>query len=142
MVGNFTSSWEPLLSLQNALEKAMNQDFFGFATTDRGVFPPVSVFRDQDQLLLTAELPGVDKNDIHIELKGDLFRLYGERKPSFDFKEVSIHRRERNLGKFDRTLKLPFAINADQVVAQYENGVLKVHLPLAESAKTKKVKIS
>jgi len=142
MVGEFARSWEPLLSLQNALEKAMNQDFFGFATTDRGVFPPISVFKDQDHLLLTAELPGVDKNQINIEIKNDLFRLYGERQPEVDFKEVSVHRRERTLGRFDRTLKLPFSIDTDQVVARYENGVLKVTLPLAESAKTKKVKIS
>lgn len=142
MVSDFARSWEPLLSLQNALEQAMNQDFFGFSTTDRGVFPPISVFRDEDNLLLTAELPGVDKNDINIEIKSDLFRLYGEQKPDIDVREVSIHRRERNIGKFDRTLKLPFGIDADQVSAHYENGVLKVTLPLAESAKTKKVKIS
>jgi HSP20 family protein len=142
MVNEFARTWEPLLSLQHALERAMNEDFFGFSTTNRGVFPGVSVFKGQEELLLTAEMPGVNKDDIHLEIKNDLFRVYGERRPDFDSKEVSTHRREREYGSFDRTLKLPFRIEAEKVVARYENGILKVNLPLAESAKTRKVQIA
>lgn len=139
---NFGRTWDPLVSLQNAIEAAMGQNFFGLATSDQGVFPAISVFKGENELLLTAELPGVRKEDISVEVKNDLFRIFGERKIDFDPKEVSTHRRERPVGVFDRTLKLPFAVNADMVQATYEEGILRVNLPFAESAKTKKVKIS
>ncbi len=142
MSTDFARTWEPLVSLQRAIESAMNQNFFGFATTDQGIFPAISVFKGENELLLTAELPGTRKQDINIEVKNDLFRVSGERKVDFDPKEVSTHRRERPEGLFDRTLKLPFAINAEAVSASYEDGILRVTLPFAESAKSKKVQIS
>jgi HSP20 family protein len=142
MLSDFTRSFEPLLSLQQALDQAMGRDFFGLSTTDRGTFPPVSVFKAEDEFLVTAELPGIRKESLSIEVKNDLLRLSGERKPDYDPKEVSVHRNERSFGRFDRTVRLPFAVNAEAVRAEYQDGVLSVRLPLSESVKPKKITIA
>lgn len=141
MAYEFPRSLEPLLALQRAMERAMSEDFFGFSTTNRGSFPPVSVFKGQDEVLLTAELPGVRKEDLTLEVKNDLLRLAGERRPDYDGNEVSVHRQERSFGRFDRSVKLPFPVDPDKVRATFENGVLSVALPLAEAAKPKKIAI-
>lgn len=141
MLGELTRSWEPLLSLQRSLERAMSRDVFGAATSDRGVFPPISIWKDREEVLITAEIPGVRKEDINIEVKSDLLRIFGDRRPDFDSKEVSVHRRERSVGNFDRTLKLPVVVEADRAKASFEAGVLKIVLPLAETSKTKRILI-
>jgi HSP20 family protein len=138
----FGEAFEPLLSLQRALDRAMSEDFFGLSTTSKGAFPPVSVFKGESGLTLRAELPGVRREDIQVEVEGDLVRLSGERRPDYDRGEVSIHRKERAFGRFDRTLRLPIAVAADQVRADYADGVLTVQLPLAESAKPKRIAIN
>jgi HSP20 family protein len=139
---SFGEAFEPLLSLQRALDRAMGEDFFGLSTTNKGTFPPVSVFKSEQGLTLRAELPGVRREDIHIDVEGDLVRLSGERRPDYDRGEVSAHRRERAFGRFDRTLRLPIAVDPDKVRADYADGVLTVDLPLAESAKVKRIAIN
>ena len=142
MFGELSRTLDPLLTLQQALDKASGHDFFGLATTDRGAFPPVSVWKGDGDFLVTAELPGVRKDEIELEIKNDLLRLSGERRPDYDRKEVSVHRRERNFGRFDRTVKLPFAVDATAVTADFKDGVLTVRLPLTEAAKPKKITIA
>ena len=142
MFNEFSRGLEPLLSFQAAMERAMERDFFGHGTPSRGTFPPISVFKSGDDHVLTAELPGAQKDAIEIEVKGDLLRIFGERKPDFARQEVSLHRHERSFGRFDRTVKLPFAIDAARVRASYENGVLSVTLPPLEADKPKKIAVS
>lgn len=141
MMSDFARSFEPLLSLQRALEQAMDRDFFGLSTTDRGSFPPIGVFKGEDDFLVAAEIPGVRKEDIQLEVKNDLLRISAERRPPYDAKEASTHRRERSFGRFDRTVKLPFAVNAERVSADYADGILQIRLPVAESAKPRKIAV-
>lgn len=131
---------ETLLGLQEAMDHARNTGFFENATTSRGVYPPVNIFEKNGDLVLVAELPGVEKKDLNIEVKGDRVRLSGER--TIDYGEnASYHRIERNASKFDRTLRLPVNVESDQVKAEYKDGLLAISLPRAEADKPKKITI-
>ncbi|WP_347272921.1 Hsp20/alpha crystallin family protein [Candidatus Kuenenia sp.] len=131
---------ETLLTLQDALEIAQNTDFFDNATTSRGVYPPVNIFEKNRDLVFVVELPGVKKEDLNIEVKGNTLRLSGERSIAYG-KKTSYHRIERNAFKFDRTIRLPNKVESDRVKAEYKEGLLVIMLPCAESEKPKKIAI-
>ena len=130
-----------LQAVQQAFEGAMRSDWLGTRTGSRGVYPPVNVFRQGDDFVLVAELPGVNKEDLNIEVKGDQVRIRGEKKRDHG-EGVSVHRRERGAGRFDRTLSIPAQIDASKVKAELGDGILAVHLPRAESDKARSVTIN
>lgn len=131
---------EALLGLQEAMDRSFNTGFFDSATTSRGVNPPVNIFEKDGEMVLIAELPGVKKEDLNIEVKGNTVRLAGERIIKYG-ENISYHRVERNSSKFDRTLRLPVNVEADKVRAEYNHGLLILSLPRAESDKPKQIKI-
>ena len=93
-----------------------------------------------DDILAIIELPGVDKGDLQIQAKENTIRISG--KKAINFQEgVSVHRRERISGEFDRTLSLPIQVNQDGIKAEYQNGVLALYLPRAESDKPRTIKV-
>lgn len=142
MVHTFFSPFSGLLSLQDALERAMNDNFWGMGTARSGGFPMFNVFRKDETFILKAEIPGMKKDDIDLQIRDNTVRVSGERNPDFSPNEVSLHRRERRCGRFDRTIKLPVRVDGDKVNAEYRNGVLTVTLPQIEEDKPKKVAIS
>ncbi len=131
---------ETLLGLQEAMDRTFDTGFFDSTTTSRGVYPPVNIFENNDDLVLVAELPGVKKEDMNIEVKGNTIRLAGERKIKYG-ENVSYHRVERNSSKFDRTLRLPYNVEPDKVKAEYKDGLLVISLSRAESDKPKQITI-
>jgi HSP20 family protein len=130
-----------LHAVQRAMDAATRSDWFGTRTSGRGTYPPINAFRNGDDFVLVMELAGVKKEDLDIEVKGDTVRVRG-RKTVESVPDLSVHRRERAEGNFDRTLTLPAAIEASQVHAEYRDGVLAVHLPRAASDKPRSVTIS
>ena len=141
MFGRFSNAIDALLAVQEAVEAAHQNDyFFGQGTTSRG-YPAVDLFQDGENIVLTAEVPGMKKDDFKIEVKNDLFRISGERKLEYP-EEASFHRIERRNMKFDRTIQLPYHVELDKVKAEYKNGVLKITLPRAESDKPKQIKVA
>lgn len=136
----YNSSLENILRMQRALEGAMSSDWFGPSTSSRGGFPPVNVFQSDGRYIVIAELPGVRHEDIDVEINRNKVRLSG--KKSIDYGDnISMHRRERQAGEFDRTLTLPFEIGVDEVQAEYRDGMLALRLPPAEAHKPRKVTI-
>ena len=131
---------ETLLGLQEAMDRTFNTGFFDSATTSRGVYPPVNIFEKNDDFVLVAELPGVRKEDLNIEVKGNTIRLAGERTIKHG-ENVSYHRVERNSSRFDRTLKLPYNVESDKVKAEYKDGLLVIALSRAEADKPKQITI-
>ncbi len=131
---------ETLLGLQEAMDRTFDTGFFDSTTTSRGVYPPVNIFENNDDLVLVAELPGVKKEDMNIEVKGNTIRLAGERKIKYG-ENVSYHRVERKSSKFDRTLRLPYNVEPDKVKAEYKDGLLVISLSRAESDKPKQITI-
>jgi HSP20 family protein len=141
MVIRVRDPFAALLGLQRAMDGVMGNDWFGSRTSGTGAFPLVNVFNDGEDFVLVAELPGVKKEDLDIQVRGDTLRIQGKKAISYD-DGASVHRRERAAGQFDRTLTLPAEVDAAKVAAEYRDGVLTLRLPRAESAKPRTVTIN
>lgn len=141
MFRRFSNAFDTLLTVQQSLDAARRSDYFEYHTSNRGVYPLINLLQDGYDTILTAEIPGVKKEDINLEVKNNLIRISGKR--SIDYPEKSsVHRMERKDMSFDRTLKLPARVNASQINAEYKNGVLTVVLPRADEDKPKVVKVA
>ena len=107
-----------------------------------GWFPAVDVYEDKDNLQVRAELPGMKKEDIEISLHEGFLTLSGERKGQEKQEGAETYRSERWLGRFHRTISLPYSVVADKIKATYADGILTVTLPKAEEAKPKQIPVS
>ena len=132
---------DALLDLQRAMEASRASGWFASTTTGHGTFPPVNVFRQGHDFVLVAELPGIDRGKLDVQVKGRQVRIKGARTVDLDG-EVSVHRRERSAGAFDRTLVIPAAVDGDKVRARYRDGVLALHLPRTEADRPRSVEIN
>lgn len=141
MFTGLSSAIDRLLALQEAVEAARTSDYFGLSTTSRGIRPSINLFQDGDDIVLMAEIPGMKKEEIQLQIKDNMITLAGERKIDFPEK-ASIHRRERGSQNFSRSMKLPIAVNPEAVKAEYQNGILKVLLPRAEEDKPRMISIN
>jgi HSP20 family protein len=141
MFRRFSDAFDTLLSVQRALDAARRSDYFEYHTSSRGAYPFINLFQDGYDTILTAEIPGVKKEDVNIEVKDNLIRISGKRSVAYPEK-ASVHRMERRDLHFDRTLKMPARVDANQIKAEYNNGVLKVVLPRAEEDKPKMIKVA
>jgi HSP20 family protein len=103
--------------------------------------PAVDLYEKDDHFMITAELPGVDKNDIKIDLKDRLLTLSGERTYDNEVKEENYYRRERSYGKFQRAFTLPADVDSDKIKAEFKDGVLRIEVPKPEEQKAKQVTI-
>jgi HSP20 family protein len=103
--------------------------------------PPVDIFERQDQLVIRAEVPGVQKEDMDVRIENGVLTLHGERKQDTDVKEECTLRMERVYGAFTRSFSLPTTVDAARVAAIYKDGVLELTVPKAESAKPKRIEI-
>jgi HSP20 family protein len=103
--------------------------------------PAVDMYETQNEVVVSAELPGLNEKDIHVSITGDLLTIQGQRQSGEDVNSGSHYRRERWFGKFERTLALPVAVETGQVKATYRDGVLTVKLPKADEIKPKEIKI-
>jgi HSP20 family protein len=92
-------------------------------------YPAVDIHEDDESIILQAELPGLKKEDIDIEIKESILTLKGERKQSSEVKEQNYYRQERRSGRFFRSFTLPSVIDSNKVAASYKAGVLEVKIP-------------
>lgn len=141
MVTMYRDPFDALLDFQRALDARQRSSWLREAATSRGPFPPINVFQKGDDLVAVVELAGVKKDDLEIQVKENLIRIAGKKAIDYD-PNVSIHRRERAVGDFDRTLTLPIAVDPDGVKAEYRDGVLAIFIPRAEADKPRTVKIN
>jgi HSP20 family protein len=141
MIPAFTDPFEALLDLQRALEARFASNWLQDATASRGPFPPINVFQQGDDILAIIELPGIDKNDLQVQAKENTIRLSGKKAVNYP-EGVSIHRRERISGEFDRTLSLPVQVDPDGIKAEYKDGILALLLPRAERDRPRSIKIT
>ena len=137
----FTDPFERLFSLQRALEAALASDWLGESTAGMGAFPPINVFQQGHDFVAVVELPGVNKNDLEIQAKENAIRIAGKKAVNYEDR-VSLHRRERISGDFDRTLRVPVQVDPNGIKAEYRDGVLALFVPRAESDKPRAIKIN
>jgi len=122
--------------MQDYFRPSEGEDFAGSTFA-----PAVDIKETPKEYLVTAEVPGIDKKDIHIEIADNLLTLKGERKFEKEQKEESYHRVERSYGSFTRSFSLPTKVKADAIEASFKDGVLTVKIPKAEEMVPRKIEI-
>ena len=103
--------------------------------------PAVDVYEDKDAIVVKAELPGMNKDDMEVNLSNHLLTIKGQKKKEEEIKEENYYRCERSYGSFLRTLELPKDVHSEKVKAAFKSGVLEVRLPKTEEAKSKETKV-
>jgi HSP20 family protein len=103
--------------------------------------PPVDIYENENDIVLKAELPGIDPKDVEVKVEDNTLYLKGERKFEKEVKDENYHRIERSYGSFARSFSLPNSINAEKVKAEFKDGLLTLTLPKREEAKPKTIKI-
>ena len=136
----FDDPFEALFAIQRALDSRRASDWMGSSMTGVGSFPPINIFQRADDFVAIVGLPGVNKNDLEIEVKENTLRISGRKKIKYD-EDASVHRRERIWGGFDRTIQVPIQIDPDAVTAEFKDGMLTLLIPRAESDKPRTIKI-
>lgn len=136
--------WTTRRSLFDEFER-INRDMGRlFATTSRWVapnFPAMNIWMNEEQILVSAELPGLSADDLDIALEGDTLTISGTRHAPAPIEGATAIRREREFGEFSRAFHLPYQVNADNVSASFQNGILLVALPRAEADKPRKIEV-
>ena len=142
--------WDPFREfahIQDRLNRVF-ADTYGRPASDEGLMtggawvPPVDIYQNGDhELVLTAEIPDMTREDIDITVDNGTLTLRGEKKVSADVKEEQFHRIERRYGAFSRSFSLPQTVDPNKVSAEYKQGVLTVRLPLRDEAKPRSIKV-
>lgn len=136
-----TRAWSPFEELRD-LQREMNRLFDGYESgTTMSRFPALNVWGNPESVVVTAELPGLEIDDLDIQVVNNQLTIKGERKGDKPAEDAVCHRCERDAGKFVRTVRLPYVVESDKVTATYENGVLTVTMPRHEATKPKRIEI-
>ena len=137
------SAFDRLPSLRDELNRLFD---FALPTRDSGFFsgwtPALDVYDEKDNFVVKAELPGLKKEDIEINVHNGVLTISGERKRETEKKEGQTFRSERYFGRFQRSVTLPALVNVSAVKASYKDGVLTIDLPKADEAKPKQIAVT
>ncbi|MGC8659442.1 MAG: Hsp20/alpha crystallin family protein [Desulfomonilaceae bacterium] len=135
-----------LVEFRKEVDDLFNQ-FFGSSGWlpgtyfSRGFSPAFDVSETDDDIIIKAELPGIDPKDIEVNLTGNTITVKGEKKEEREEKEENMHRVERSFGVFSRSVALPCDVKQDQIEANFKHGVLNLKLPKADTSKKRSIKI-
>jgi HSP20 family protein len=132
------------MDIQTEMSRALDACFGRQArpgVVDRVWAPAIDIYETRDDLVVTAELPGVKENEVHLSIVGDVLSLRGQRLAEHQVKEENYHRIERWSGNFERHIQLPIPIQPDRVRATYRDGVLEIRLPKVEEVRPREIKI-
>ena len=143
------SRWDPFRDL-SMLQDRMNRLF---EDTNRGWrpeeaasttswSPAVDIFETENEIIVQAELPGVERKDVSLQLEHNVLTLKGERRFEKETKQENYHRIERAYGGFSRAFSIPAIVDDEKIHADYKDGILKILLPKKDQVKAKQIKIS
>ena len=137
--------WTPmrnLVSINSEIDRFFNDFGMNFRESDTIWRPTVDLSETENGYEVKAELPGMKKEDINVELKDHVLTLTGEKKHEEKDEKKNYHRIERTYGKFQRSFRLPTEVKNDEIKARYRNGVLTIDIPKAEEVKPKEITVS
>ena len=139
--------WDPfreLNALQNRLSRLFEEQYGGReeALTAGAFVPPVDIYEDEHSIQLKLEVPGIDQKDLDVKVENNVLTIRGERKFEKEENEENFRRVERQYGSFTRTFTLPNTVDAENVQASYDKGILKIALPKKAEAKPKRIKVN
>ncbi len=133
--------WQELESMNHHLSRLLDDSRTSLDDEMGRWAPSVDIRETDEALMVEAELPGIDKKDVKLEVKDGVLTISGERRYEKDVKEENVHRIERSYGSFTRSFSLPTNVDAEKVNADMKDGVLTVRLPKRENAKPKAIEI-
>ena len=125
--------------LWDTLSRQLWESWTPFGFNDN-LLPDTDIYEEKDDLVMKAEVPGIDKKDLEITLEGDRLTIKAEKKEETK-EDATHHVRGRYYGQYVRSVTLPYPIKEDKITAELENGVLEVRLPKGEEAKAKKIEV-
>jgi len=125
------------------LRREMDNLFTGYERTGgaAATFPLVNIYDEKDNVVVTAELPGMTKDKVGITFADGVLTLAGKMEPLAEAKGMTVVRQERSVGDFEKTLRIPSRVQQDKISASFDNGVLTITLPKSEEAKPKTITI-
>lgn len=137
--------WNPARELASMDVDRLNNmlsNFYGEGLSPRSWVPPVDIYEtDGREIVLKAEVPGLNRNDIDLTVEDQTLTIRGERRRENGIKPDGYHREERVYGPFSRSFTLPATVDAGQVRAEYRDGVLTVSLPMREEARPRQIQV-
>ncbi len=140
--------WDPfrdMVTLRDRMNRLFEEAFAGRGEKGEMVsgswYPSVDIHEKEKELVLTAELPGVDEKDIDIEIEGNTLTIKGEKEMEKETREEDYHRIERSYGSFYRSFSLPSYVIPDKIKAEHTDGLLRITMPKKAELKPKKVKV-
>jgi HSP20 family protein len=133
-------------SLQDEVNRLFNSSFSRAESGDNGLTrgtwsPSVDIFENKNELVLEAEMPGVNADDVNISIENNVLTLSGERRFEKKNENDNFHRVERVYGAFTRSFTLPPTVSSENAQAEFENGVLRLKLAKREEAKPRRIEI-
>lgn len=139
--------WNPLreaLSLRDQMNSIFGESLLRGEDSVSGLWnPAVDLYEEDDKLVVKAELPGIDKKDINVDLQNGILTLKGERRHETEEKNGrNVYRREMSYGKFVRSFSIPQDVEPEKVKAEYVDGVLTIEVPKPEARKPKQIKVN
>ena len=142
------SRWDPFRDL-SVLQERMNRLFEdagrGYRGDDAAATttwsPAVDIFETETEIMVKAELPGIERKDIALNLDNNVLTLKGERKFEKETRQENYHRIERSYGVFSRAFSIPAIVDEEKIRADYKDGILTIALPKKEQVKPKQIKI-
>lgn len=138
--------WDPLdwaHQFQDEMNRMFDRALVPSAERRGGVFlaPPIDIVDNDSEVVVRAELPGLDKDQIQVSLVGNTLTIKGEKRSETEEKEENYYRRERSFGSFERIMDLPENVDTSKTDASFKNGVLEIRLAKKEEAKPKQVEV-
>lgn len=134
--------WEPfneVMRLSSVMDQLFNNAFVPLTSIGRQPVIPIDVYENDEGYLVQAVVPGINPDQLDIQLDNQVLTIRGEWPQPQE--GVTFHLRERATGRFERSIELPLPVNAEGVQARYEDGILTLQLPKAESVKPRRISI-
>jgi len=138
--------WKDLATIQEKMNQLFEDTFSRGRAREEGLShamwsPCVDIYETDDAVVVKAEVPGIEKDQVGIEVKDGVLTLRGERKFEKEVKEENYHRMERSYGTFSRSFSVPSSVDPEKISATLKDGVLEIVLPKVEKAKPKQIKV-
>jgi HSP20 family protein len=135
-------NWDAFRDLEREVDRLLSSVNFTFQGIRLGrQYPAVNLYEQDEEFLLTAELPGIRTEDLELTIAGGILTIKGKRTDPDDVPEERFRRHERFRGNWQRSLSLPERVQEDKLSAQFNNGILKIHLPKAEELRTRQIPV-
>lgn len=137
------SMWDEVFSTRRELDRVLDRFFTPGTTTMSAWTPAVDVRESADEIRVRAELPGLTREDIQVNIENNVLTIAGEKKAEVNEQEEGDwHLVERRYGRFERSFTLPRTVDAQGIAATFQDGILTVTLPKAEEAKPRRIEIA